>query len=173
MDAAVIVAIGSLIVSVIAAIASFRSAGAAQQSAALAARTLERAALREIIRSANEVVAEAGRIEMLIVEALAEYKTLFNFAEQFGGSRHKLYVDELEKKRAEVGELARVAVPIASDPRHVESASERDVTSMLASLDAALAKMRPMREALERELSGIAAQNAAERERRLSKMPGQ
>ena len=168
--ASAVVATGSLIVSIIVAFAAFRSAKAAESSATLAARTLERAAFREIVRTAYDVTAETSRIKALVEELKIEYRTLFTFAGQGGGpgTRHQLYVDDLEKRLAETQRLSQEATSVTADSALLETASERDVTQMLARLDASLSTLRPLRETLGRERIDIGEKNNMYRDRRLS-----
>jgi phage-related tail protein len=164
-----IVAVIALIVSVISALAAYRSAKAAEDSAAFARRTLDRLAIREVVTAAHEVLAEASRIDSLAEELRQQYRTLFAFAGQFGGSSQQLYAEQLDEKQQRATELSQESRRLTADLRLLKSASENDLTQMSGRLDAALSKLRPMREGLEREVADIAAQNDTYREERIKK----
>lgn len=167
-----VIAFGALIAAIVAMFASFRSAKAAEQSASLAARTLDRLALREIVRASGDAVIEARRIDDLADELRREYRQLFTYNSSSGGSREKLFADEIEKKVSRKKALAEEAERIASDSSSLSAASERDMTLMISRLDGALSQLRPLRESMERELSSIQKDNQIFREKLVGRAVG-
>ncbi len=162
-----VIAAGAVVVSVFSALAALRSAKAAEASAGLGKRTLERLATRELVSNAFLVLAEASRITRLTVELRPQYRALFAFAGQSGSSRQQLYLDELEAKDKEAAELSQEALRLTADLKQLNDASENDLTRMLEELEGALSKLRPLREGLERQLANIATQNEMYRAKRI------
>jgi replicative DNA helicase len=159
--AAVVSAIGGAF----AAIAAFRSAASAREASQTAEMSEKRAALRQLIVTANEVVVEARRADSRGAELKLAYRTLFTFGGSSGGSRETKYLAEVEKKLGEITTLSKIAKPFASDQDDLMNGLVDEISGREASIAQVLTQVRAIREDLEREHASVEGQNTTYREK--------
>lgn len=151
------------VISAIAAVVSTTgSAQAANEAAKIAAK---RAALRQLTVTANEISVEAERSITRCVELKNSYRTLSTFANASGGSRLGMYLDQVNKKPKEVGELSEKAKPFVSSPESLMNGPTEEINSRDITMAQILTKFRGVREDLERDLTSIEAQNKTYRDK--------
>ncbi len=152
-----VIAGGALIASIISAKSAARSAGASEASSQAALKNLQRTALRDLVIAVHRSTAEVARIKDLIGELHSHHRSLANLSGNFGGSRHKLAEETLNKKLAESETLGQAASRLAQEIHSLKAASVEDLTEKLGDVDSALAKLTPLREGLERETDRVLA----------------
>lgn len=147
-------ALGGL-ASVLAAIAAFRAAGAAKQSALHAQAVERRQLLRDVVAAAQNVVSDARRIDDVANLLKRGYSDLFRFAGQSGGSRQKLYIDEVEKKQQQVAGTRDVAGRHAADPELLGNMPEAELLALYTALHGHHVEVKRLRVTLEHELESV------------------
>lgn len=159
--AAVVSAVGGLF----AAIAAFRSAESAREARETALTSEKRAVLRQLTVTANEVLVEARRAESRGAELRLAYRTLFIFGGSSGGSSEALYLAEVDKKLAELGELSENAKPFAFGQDSLMNGPIDEIESRETKLAQVLTRVRAIREDLEREHASVEGQCTIYREK--------
>ena len=122
------------------ALAAFVSAAIAYQANWNVAKSDRVRQVREVSLLANKVVAATIHIDDLSNELKMGYQTLFTFAGQGGGgSRLKLYVDEVEKKQTAIGPMQQAARSVLdNDPQKL---SDEQITDSLLEFEGNLAHL--------------------------------
>lgn len=163
-----VAAAGATITSIVAAIIAARSASAADRSADAAAKTLHRSAVRELVSECHELIEEELRIQSLVIDLKTQLTTL----SVFSGSAHNSGIETLKnqfnKDLATAAEATRDAKGLVESPEKLVPASADDLDLWQAKIEAARAKLRPVRESMVRELERISTQNQEARQRRLN-----
>lgn len=152
--AAVVSALGGAF----AAVAAFKSAASANDAHEAAQISEKRAALRQLMVTASEVLVEARRAESRAAQLKLSYRTLFVFGGSSGGSRENLYISEIDKKLAELTNLSESAKPFVSDQDVLINGPLDEISSREMKIAQTLIQARAIREDLEREQASIEAQ---------------
>ena len=151
------------VTSVCAAIAAVRSASAADKSTDLAAKTILRSAMRELISGANELIEEELRIKSLLIDLTSELTTLSVFSGSFQNSGIELLKQQFENDAKNVAEKTIDAKAIVSAHEGLIDASLNDIDLRQAKIEACRSDLRTIRESMLRELERIRSQNLQRR----------
>lgn len=150
------------------AIAAFRSAGSARDAARSVEEISRRAALREVSAAASSVLLEAESVRLRSAELDTQYQVATAFS---GSAEHSGYRELRESAAAS----ATAAATFASDAalftggaKSLAQAPPDEVDRVLIRLSEALAKVRALRDELDRKHAEVSNANGAERERRLA-----
>jgi len=163
-------AVGGL-ASVLAAIAAFRAAGAARESALHARAVERRQLLRDVVAAAQNVVSDARRIDDIAKFLKSGYSDLFRFAGQSGGGRQKLCVDEVGKKQKQVAGMRESAGTYAADPGLLGNMPEPELPTLYTTLHGHHVEVQRLRITLERELESVERELQTYRENALHGQP--
>ena len=165
-------AIGGLIGALggfFAAFAAFRSAGTAKTAVRQAAESEQRRLFGLVVETAQKVVTEHMRVAELAQRLKREYRDLFTFAGQSGGTRLKVYLDGIEKTEKEVTALERNASEWLLDAKTRKDIPEDEVAELLFRFNGDLGRLRVAKEGFKEDLASVETQNRAYRERALSR----
>ena len=154
-----------------AARAASRSASLAQDAAKLAERAERRGMMRSFVENAQRVLVECNRIESIATDLKSQYRTLFTFAGQYGGSRQQLYLEQIDKKLQAIAPIQEEAQKLMDAHRSLANTSEDDMNLALVKLEASLVTIQGVREEFQRELAEVSAQNHQYRESRINAKP--
>lgn len=169
---ATIAAVVSAIGGAFAAIAAFRSAGAAQASAKHAADVEHRALVRDVLAVAASIIRDAARAR-LIADALPDaYKTLHALAGSGSGSNEGIAIAKVEAKADAIAPSAQRAKNVGNDYATLYKASADDLSNMLAGLTADQVNVRALLDDFMAEQSsvGAATVRAAEEAKRADRI---
>lgn len=147
-----------------AAVAAFRSAGAAREAARSAEDTNRRAMLREVSSTAASILVAVLGAKSRATELIIEYKS----AEVFSGSAGHSSLQKLseitlelqakaESYVADAGLFANGATQLAASPAE-------DIDRVLVRLSGNLQIIQTIRDELDRKYTAMASQNAQHRE---------
>ena len=114
---------------------------------------------------ASNIVAETLRIDDLGNRLRSEYQTLAVFSGNVGGSRVKLYIDEVERKQSECGPTQQQARAVLEDTERLRIAQERELVDLLAKFDGLLIQVRRIKEKLTYDLGAVEKDNLIFREK--------
>ncbi len=166
-----IATVGATVTSVIAAIIAARSANAADKSADLAAKTIHRSAMRELVSGAHELIEEELRIKSLLIDLTSELTTSSVFSGSYQNSGIELLRKQFEKDAIHAAEKTSDAKALVSTSEKLIDASPNDIDLRLAKIEAYRSDLRTIRESMLRELERIRSQNLQHRERALNGRP--
>lgn len=152
------------VTGLMAAIGGLWSARAAARSARHAQDVDRRAQIREVVATAQTIIAESTRVEDLSPKLAMAYRTLFTFSGGSGSSRLKLYLDEVEQLKQEVVPLKEEAEKHMLDQKEMRKLSEGDLVGRTVRLDGHLLRVRVIKEKFEHDLKDVESQNATYRE---------
>jgi hypothetical protein len=154
------------IVTVLSALAAAVSAGIAYWSNKDAAKRDRENRVREVSLLANRVVAATVRVDDLANKLKLAYQTLFTFAGQgAGGSRLKLYTDEIEKKQKGIGPMQTAARGVLDNG--VAKLSDEKISEWMLEFDGNIAHLERVREKFHVDLASVESQNGTFREKAL------
>lgn len=159
------------VAGIYAARAASRSASLAQEAATQAERAERRGLMRDFVASAQRVLVECSRIESIAADLKSQYRTLFTFAGQYGGSRQQRYVEQIDSKLQSIASVQDEARKLAGSHRHLTNTSEEDMNLALSKLEADLVTVQGIREELRRELTEISTQNDRYRKGQINSKP--
>lgn len=163
-----IIAIASLVGAaggLFAAFAAFRSAGIAKQASDHAAAIERNAQLRELVGTANEVVAETIRVDDLSNKTKMELQTLFTFSGASGNSRLDVLKADIESKQRSIGPVQEKARSIVESRSEHKSWSEEKINDLQSELDNYVIQVTRIKEELLQELASYEDQNRIHREK--------
>lgn len=172
--AEIIAAIGGVLGAIgglYAARAASRSASLAQDAAKQAERAERRGFVRDFIGNTQKVLVECGRVEAIATDLKSQYRTLFTFAGQYGGSRQQLYIEQIDNKLKSIVPIQEEAQKLMDAHRSLAQTSDEDMNLALAKIVANSVLVEGIREELQRELTEISAQNHQYRENRINVKP--
>ena len=150
--------IGSTFVSILAAFIAAKSASASLASAEIAAKVLHRSAVRELITECHELIAEELRIQSLAIELRCEYSALAVFTGTCGGSRETIYKDALNNDIINAVEKTKEARALVDDQAKLITASDHGLDFMKGKVESAIAELKTVREAMDRQLDNLRSQ---------------
>ena len=147
-----------------AAIAAFRSAGTAKDAAKRAQEIGRRGLVRDVATTANNVVGETIRVDDIGNRLKQAYQTLATFSGQSGGSRPKLFIEEVERKQKEVVPLQQEALTLLEKRETISNSSEDDLALLLTKLEGYLVQIRRVKEKFMHDLESVERNNHIYRE---------
>ena len=154
-----IAAVGATITSVIAAIIAARSANAADKSADLAAKTIHRSAIRELVSEAHELIEKELRIKSLLIDLTSELNTSSVFSGSYQNSGIEQLKTQFKKDATFVAEKTVDAKALVSAPEKLIDASLIDIDLRQANFEKSRSEIRTIRESMLRELERTRSQN--------------
>lgn len=163
--ASAIAGIVSAIGGAFAAYAAFRSARSADDSTKRSEELERRGLFRDVMAAANNIVAETLRIDDLGNRLKREYQSLAAFSGNTGGSRVKLYIEEVERKQTEIGPIQQQARAALEDMERLRNAPEQVLVEQLTSFEGRLIQVRRMKDKIAYELAAIEKDNLIYREK--------
>jgi len=160
-------AVVAAIISVIAVFIASRSAAAAKKSSEIAAAAFQRTAIRELLVTCREVVAENQRIESLCIDLRTEYTGMFNFAGVGGGGAEKQARAVLDRDIENAKALAAEGAALSKDTSSLLASSGPDIDARSTKIGLDLVELRTIRESIERRLNDARSErkNLAEEKR--------
>lgn len=147
-----------------AAIAACRSAGTAKDAAKRAQEVDRRGLVRDVATAANNVVAETIRVDDIGNKLKQAYQTLATFSDQSGGSRLKLFIEEVERKQNQVVPLQQEALALLEKRETFSNSSEDDLALLLTKLEGYLVQVRRVKEKFVHDLESVERDNQIYRE---------
>jgi len=148
----------SLVASVFAAIAAFRSAGSAAATQASADDMEHRAALRQIAMTATEIVVEARRIASRAIHLRLLYSNLAVFSANVGGSRETLSDNAVQEKVGAAEKLADHAKLFLNSAIKLANVPESETDRVQVDLSTKLLEVQAIHLDMERDISDVASQ---------------
>ena len=117
----------SAVAGVVAAIAAWRSAGAARALADTEAEAQKRRLLLDLARLGQQIISKGKSIGRLCDEIKVQYDSLAVFCGGTGGGRHKLFKDRAEGYRVEVAQAVETVETATSMKQSLGSLSQHDL----------------------------------------------
>lgn len=164
-----IAAIASAVGGAFAAIGAMRSADSAREALKATADLQHKSALREIAVAAGNILVEVERVRARAKDLRAEYQTATIFSGSADHSGYNQLTEQAETLSDSAVAFVEDAQLFADGARSLRSVDSDELDRVLLRQSANLAKVRAIREELERRHDTVATSNNAERERRLSK----
>lgn len=159
-----IAAVVSAVGGAFAAVAAFRSAGAAREAARSAEDTNRRAMLREVSSAAASILVAVLGVKSRGTELIIEY----NSAEVFSGSAGNSSLQKLRENTLELQAKAESYVADAglfvNGATQLAASPAEDIDRILVRLSGNLQIIQTIRDELDRKYTSMASQNAQHRE---------
>jgi len=148
-----------------AAVAAFRSAGTAKDAANRAQEVDRRGLVRDVATVANNVIAETIRVDDIGNKLKQAHQTLATFSGQSGGSRPKLFIDDVQKKQREVVPLQQEALALLEKRETFSNSNEDELAQLLAKMEGYLVQIRRVKEKFIHDLESVERDNQMYREK--------
>lgn len=158
-----VIAVLSVIVSLVAAVHARRSADQAQAAERRASEGERLGAWRELSRTKLELEAEADSALRMVDAATLGTRSAFVASGGPGGSREKVILDELDRRRSELEKARHTADGVLPSADDASAVFARQVE-----IDGALVRVREERDGLVRQLQGQQAERAIDQLRKIA-----
>ncbi len=165
----VVLSLFSLVVAAISAVIARRSANAAETSAREAHAVDVRGLIRDIVGTAQGVLAERQRLEAISSRLVNGYQSLFTLGGRSKGERVAGYIAKIEKKKGEVPDMSEEASRLVENPSLLRCSSSEDLAASLAKLHGSVVRLAALRQEFESELASVEEQIRPLREKTLGR----
>lgn len=162
--ASAVAAVVSAVGGAFAAVAAFRSAGAAREAALSAEHANRRAMLREVSAVAASILGAVLGVKSRAAELISEYKS----AEVFSGSRENSSLLKLQENTRELQAKAESFVAdaglFANGATQLAASPAEETDRVFVRLSGNLQLIQTIRDELDRKYAAMSSQNAQHRE---------
>lgn len=162
--ASAVAAVVSAVGGAFAALAAFRSAGAAREAALSAEHANRRAMLRDVSAIAASILGAVLGVKSRAAELICEYKS----AEVFSGSRENSSLLKLQESTCELQAKAESFVAdaglFANGATQLAASPAEDIDRVFVRLSGNLQLIQTIRDELDRKYAAMSSQNAQHRE---------
>ena len=145
----------SLVVAIVSAIASSRSASAARESAMHAWQAERRAIFREVALASQGIAGELGRIDFLANSLRSVYTDLAVFTGNMGGSRHSVALRSIDERKEQFGAIADEVGRYTTAPHSLQDMSSDDLLRAISRLETYRLRAQYIRQEFETELTSV------------------
>ncbi len=112
-----------------------------------------------MVIAANSVVSETIRVDDLGNKLKLAYQTLAAFTGQVGGSRPKLFIEEVEQKQKEIGPIQQEVRELLEKRESFNHLSLEDLALLLTKIEGYLVHVRRVKEKFIHDLESVERDN--------------
>lgn len=152
------IALASAVGGAFSAFGAMRSAAIARSAQEAAERSEKRVAVRELVVCGSELDIELQRVVARAADLKSSYRSLFAFSGSSNHSSEKLLNEQLEGKVNIAKEIVGDLMAVEFDVNALYDSGFDDINKQFAKTQQALAKVRSIREDIDREFTTTEAQ---------------
>lgn len=167
----VVTGIVTAVAAFLSALAAWKAVSHAKSASQSAEMAEKRILVREIVKGCRETISITARVQDLATQALGLIKDLAIFAGQFGGSRQKVFEQEIEKDKDKMAEVVKTINALFSSEVELHNFDIEHLNTLYAKMSVHLAEATAVREKLEAKIVSLNNEIKPFRERAINAQP--